>query len=87
MRKSYKPLNPDVQVQIDHRLVRAHVVAHRRLKKELGAAAPSVEELIQREFTHKSAKQLVEEYLANKSPRQRKGTIRLMQGGKTVIFD
>lgn len=87
MKRTYKPLNPDVQLQIDHRLVRTHVVAHRRLKKQLGTAAPTVEELIQREFTHKSARQLVEEFLADKSPRRRKGTIGLMQGGKPVSFD
>jgi hypothetical protein len=87
MKKSYRPLNPDVVMKIDHRLVRIHVVAHRRLKKQLGTAAPTVEELIQREFVHKSARQLVEEYLADKSPRQRKGTIHLLQGGKPVKFD
>ena len=87
MKQTYAPLNPDVQLLIDHRLVRTHVVAHRRLKKQLGKAAPTVEELIKREFIHKSARQLVEEYLADKSPRQRKGTIRLLQGGKPVAFD
>jgi hypothetical protein len=87
MTKVYQPLNPDVELLIDHRIVRTHVVAHRRLKKQLGPAAPTVEELIKREFTHKSARQLVEEYLADKSPRRSRGTIRLMQGGKTVLFD
>lgn len=87
MKKTYQPLNPDVILEIDHRLVRVHVVAHRRLKKQLGTAAPTVEELIQREFVHKSARQLVDEYLADKSPRQRKGTIRLLQNGRPVSFD
>jgi len=87
MKRTYHPLNPDVRLLIDHRLVRPHVVAHRRLKKQLGTAAPTVEELIQREFTHKSPSQLVEEYLADKSPRQRKGSIKLLQGGKPVKFD
>jgi hypothetical protein len=87
MKATYQPLNPDIQLLIDHRLVRSHVAAHRRLKKQLGSSAPTIQELIQREFLHKSATQLVDEYLADKSPRQRKGTIRLLQAGKPVTFD
>lgn len=87
MKKSYQPLTPFVEVEIDRRLVVAHLAAHRRLKKELGAKAPSLEELIKREFEHRSAKQLVEEFLVDQRPRETKGSIRLLQEGKPVRFD
>lgn len=84
MPKSSAPrtLNVPVILKLDRDLVRPYDQALRLLRKEMGKDAPTLEELLQHEFSHRTVKIIVDDYLEGgaKRPTLKPNSVRIYRG-------
>lgn len=87
MRSRRRPVGSDrgPTVRIAARLVRAYRRAQQLLRRELGAEAPALSDLIAHEFSARTVAMIVEEHLeCPVTPRLRRNDIRILWGRRQV---
>jgi hypothetical protein len=69
-----------ITLRIDASVVRRYESAVRQLRRHAGVAPPTVEDLIRRELSHRTAAGIVDDFLQSDWPaKKRRGGVRRMQ--------
>jgi hypothetical protein len=83
---SAKSLTPAVTLKLDRELVRPYADALRLLRREMGRNAPTLEELLEHEFSHRTVKIIVDDYLEGgaKRPQLKPNSVRIYRGRRRL---
>lgn len=67
-------MSSSITLQIESAVVRRYEAAARQLRKRVGGALPTAEDLIRRELSHRTATGIVEDFLQSDWPTNKRRT-------------